>query len=208
MGRRNNILSRNPRNMTCFYAPGIVNSPLSDINKKEYKMKKFLLCVLFATNCGLATAFTGLYQTIDDETKKPKSIVMVYDYAEKDGNKKLGGRIVALYGDDGKISETITKPVRVADKVKGSPKMVGLDVIWDMVQDKDEYKDGRILDPKSGKIYRSVMWKEKDEADKLRVRGKIGPFGRTQTWNVMTKKGLPAELQNINVSKWEPKIHD
>ena len=166
-------------------------------------MKKLLIlfAVLAATN---ANAFTGFYQTIDDGTNKPKSIIAVYAY---DGGK-LGGRIIALYGDDGKISETLKNPKRVADKVKGAPKMAGLDVIWDMKKDGDEYGGGRILDPKSGSVYRSVMWQEKNEPTKLRVRGKIGPFGRTQTWNVMKAADLPKELQKIDVAKWEPKIND
>jgi uncharacterized protein (DUF2147 family) len=149
-----------------------------------------------------AHAFPGFYQTIDDETNRPKSIVAVYEY---DGGK-LGGRIIALYGDDGKISETLSKPVRVADKVSGSPKMSGLDIIWNMEKDGDEYAGGRIMDPKSGKIYRSVMWQ--DEPEHLKVRGKIGPFGRTQTWNTLKASDLPKDLQKLNTSKWEPKIND
>ncbi|MBR2012555.1 MAG: hypothetical protein IKA08_04835 [Alphaproteobacteria bacterium] len=35
----------------------------------------------------------------------------------------LAGRIVALYNTDGAISETISNPTRVAEKVKNQPKM-------------------------------------------------------------------------------------
>ena len=166
-------------------------------------MKKLLIlfAVLTAAN---ANAFSGFYQTIDDATNKPKSIVAVYGY----GDGLLGGRVIALYGDDGKISETMNNPKRVADKVKGSPKMAGLDIIWDMKKDGDEYGGGRILDPKSGSVYRSVMWQEKGEPTKLRVRGKIGPFGRTQTWNVLKASDLPKDLQKVDTSKWKPKIND
>jgi uncharacterized protein (DUF2147 family) len=154
-----------------------------------------------------AFAATGLngtfYQTIDDETDKPKSIVAVYEY---DG--KVGGRIVALYGDDGEISETLENPTRIADKVEGAPKMVGLDVIWGMEWDGKEYSKGRIMDPKSGKIYRSVMWQEYAKPDNLFVRGKIGPFGRTQTWNIVSVKDLPNELQKLNLKTWTPKAYD
>ena len=161
-------------------------------------MRKIFIGAVFALCVFGANAFTGFYQTIDDETGKPKSIVALYEY---DG--KLGGRVVALYGDDGKISETFKAPVRKADKVKGEPFMSGLDIIWNMKLDDGEYRGGKIMDPKSGKIYSSVMWREKGE---LRVRGKIGPFGRTQTWNVLKASDLPKELQKLDMSKWEPKI--
>ena len=164
-------------------------------------MKKILtiFAILFTTG---AFAKPGFYQTIDDETNTPKSIVAVYEY---DGGK-LGGRIIALYGDDGKISETLNSPVKTADKIKGKPFIAGLDIIWDMKKDGNEYGGGRIMDPKSGSVYRSVIWQEKNEADKLRVRGKVGPFGRTQVWNVIVVGDLPADIQNLNTHNWTPEI--
>lgn len=150
---------------------------------------------------------TGVYQTIDDETNLPKSIVMLYEY--KDGNdSELAGRIVALYDEKGNISETLANPVKLADKVTGSPKYVGLDIIWGMEWNSDdaEYQDGKIMDPKKGKVYSSVIWQ--DNKDKVRVRGKIGPFGRTQTWNVLNVSDLPAEIQTIDTTNWKPIIRD
>jgi hypothetical protein len=157
-----------------------------------------------------AHAFIGYYQTIDDGINKPKSIVALYKYKEADGDEKLGGRIIALYDvETGKISETLFDPKRVADKVEGNPKMAGLDIIWDMEPDDDgEYSDGRIMDPKTGKVYRSVIWQEKDEPAKLRVRGKIGPFGRTQIWNVVKVGDLPKELQKLDTNGWTPKTKE
>ena len=94
-------------------------------------MKKIFLSVLGIFLCTYAFAeipFMGLYQTIDDETHLPKSIVRLYEY-EDAGNSALAGRIVALYDEKGNISETIKNPVKLADKVSGSPKYVGLDII-------------------------------------------------------------------------------
>lgn len=152
-----------------------------------------------------AAPFVGMYQTIDDETNTPKSVVALYEYKDGD-DMNLAGRIVALYGTDGEISETLSNPIRVAENVKGSPKMVGLDIIWDMEWDNDdnEYSDGKIMDPKSGKVYSSVMWQEKPEV--LNVRGKIGPFGRTQKWNVLDTTKLPNDLQNLDTTTWTPII--
>ena len=147
--------------------------------------------------------FVGTYQTIDDETNQPKSIVQIYQYQDGD-DTEIGGRIIALYDTEGKISETLSNPTRIADNVAGKPTMVGLDIIWNMEWDEEdnEYSDGKIMDPKSGRVYSSVMWQDKPNV--LNVRGKIGPFGRTQNWNTMTSDQLPADLQNLDTSNWKP----
>ncbi len=164
-----------------------------------------LLFVFLSFNAFAGIPLVGLYQTIDDETNLPKSIVNLYEY--KSGKDSLlAGRIVALYDEKGNLSETVNNPVKVADKVSGKPKYVGLDIIWGMKWDDEdsEYKNGKIMDPKKGSIYSSVIWQNSD--DKLQVRGKIGPFGRTQTWNVLNVSDLPIELQKIDTSAWSPVI--
>jgi uncharacterized protein (DUF2147 family) len=172
--------------------------------------KKFLFAIFASVMPMLANAampHVGLYQTIDDETNSPKSIVALYEYTDGD-DVELAGRIVALYNADGTIAETISNPERVADAVRGAPKMVGLDIIWNMEWDSDdaEYEDGKIMDPKSGKVYSSVMWMDKKTPSVLNVRGKIGPFGRTQRWNVLDASTLPAELQSLDTTKWTPVV--
>lgn len=174
------------------------------------KIKSILgvVCGMFCAGAANALPLTGFYQTIDDATNKPKSIVALYECkVAGDDDSVLCGRIVALYDQEGngKITETMNNPVRVADKVKGAPKMAGLDIIWGMEWDKDDakYEDGKIMDPKKGSVYSSVIWQDKKDASKLQVRGKIGPFGRTQTWNVMKLSDLPKDVQKLDTSKWE-----
>ena len=138
-----------------------------------------------------AAQLTGFYKTIDDKTNTPKSIIALY---ECDG--LLNGKIVALYdAETGQVSETINAPVKVAEKVKGAPKMSGLRIIWDMKWDakKTEYTGGKIMDPQSGSVYSSRLWQDKDNANHLRVRGSIGPIGRTQVWHVIPE--LPKDLK-------------
>lgn len=169
------------------------------------KFLTFLTVLLAPTVSVAALPYVGLYQTIDDETNAPKSIVALYEYADGD-DTNVGGRIVALYNADGTISETLANPTRIADQVSGGPKMVGLDIIWNMEWDADDnkYEDGKIMDPKSGKIYSSVMWQ--DAPSVLHVRGKIGPFGRTQNWNTLDAATLPTELQNLDTTTWKPVV--
>lgn len=171
-------------------------------------INKFILTSILAVLplvSNAAMPFTGFYQTIDDETNTPKSIVRIYEYRDGD-DMELAGRIVALYNADGTITETLSNPSRVADKVKGAPKMVGLDILWNMEFDADDnkYEDGKIMDPKSGKVYSSVMWQ--DTPSVLNVRGKIGPFGRTQHWNSLDASALPTDLQSIDISTWKPVV--
>jgi uncharacterized protein (DUF2147 family) len=166
-------------------------------------MKIKTLALLFALSTVVfAGDLDGFYKTIDDKTGNAKSIVRIYKCGDA-----ICGRIVALYDEKGaKIEETLNAPSRVAEKVSGSPKMAGLDIIWNMKPDKDEFSGGKILDPKSGSVYTCVIWHEKNDAKKLNVRGKIGPIGRTQVWSVFDASGLPEDLKNLDVSKWTPKI--
>lgn len=159
----------------------------------------------FVNAAAAALPHVGFYQTIDDETNRPKSIVALYEYTDGD-DVELAGRIVALYNADGVVSETLAAPVKVAAGVPGAPKYVGMDIIWDMEWDADDnkFEDGKIMDPTSGKVYSSVIWQ--DAPGTLNVRGKIGPFGRTQKWNALTTAQLPAQLKDTDTAGWKPTI--
>lgn len=65
-----------------------------------------------------------------------------------------------------------------------SRKTLGLVILKDFVFDDDEWEDGSIYDPKSGKTYNSYM--KLENKDKLAVRGYIGRswmgLGRTTEW--------------------------
>jgi uncharacterized protein (DUF2147 family) len=61
--------------------------------------------------------------------------------------------------------------------------MTGLEIIRGVkaVPDSSWYEGGEILDPDNGKTYRLKM-RVSDDEKSLLVRGYIGPFYRTQTW--------------------------
>ncbi|MCL2017156.1 MAG: DUF2147 domain-containing protein [Alphaproteobacteria bacterium] len=164
-------------------------------------MKKILFFLIIGIGAADAAHLTGFYKTIDDKTNSPKSIVRLYECGDN-----ICGRIVAIYDEAGtSISETIVAPVRVAEKVKGNPKMAGMDIIWDMKWDAkgNEYTGGKIMDPKSGSVYSSVIWQDKNEPGLLRVRGKVGPFGRTQVWHTVSSADLPQNLQKLDIKNWQ-----
>jgi uncharacterized protein (DUF2147 family) len=84
-------------------------------------------------------------------------------------------------------------PLLAADSLVGEPKtcsacsgadkdkpVVGLVILKDLSLKKDgSYGGGTILDPNDGKVYKATVWVEHG---KLKVRGYLGIFHRTQTW--------------------------
>ena len=83
------------------------------------------------------------------------------------------------------------KPILCCDPVcsecKGSRRnqpLEGLNIIWGLEQDGDEWVDGKILDPENGKEY-SAQLKVTEGGSQLEVRGYLGfaLIGRTQTWH-------------------------
>lgn len=126
------------------------------------------LSIAFATALS-AQDITGRWTTIDDNTGKPRSVVEI---TVKDGTAT--GRIVDLH-DKAKLDKTCQE---CTDDRKGR-KIVGLDIIRGMKRDGNEWEDGTILDPENGKVYDCKLWVEDG---KLKVRGYVAFFYRTQTW--------------------------
>ena len=129
-------------------------------------MKKALLALLalaLSSVLAFADGVVGFWTTIDDETKEAKSVVQIYEY-----EGKIYGRVV-----------DVLKNKNATAKIPGSPKILGLDIIWDLEKDGNEYNDGKILDPQKGKVYGCAIWRD---GENLIVRGKIAFFGRNQTW--------------------------
>ena len=116
-----------------------------------------------------AQSVTGRWTTIDDNTGQPRSVV---ELTERNG--KLSGRIVELFEKE--------KRDKLCDKCPDDRKnkpVVGLEIMRDMVQTGKEWSKGTILDPETGKIYDCKIWVDEG---KLKVRGYVAFFFRTQTW--------------------------
>lgn len=136
---------------------------------------RFLLLVLpFITSISLAQGtIVGKWKTIDDNSSEEKSIVEIFN---RDG--KVYGKIVKLFPKPGEDPDPICDKCPPDDS-RFKKKIIGLEIIKDMVKSEDEYSEGNILDPEDGKIYRCKLWIEGND---LMVRGYWGPFYRTQTW--------------------------
>ena len=131
------------------------------------------LAVLLGSSSALAAdSPVGRWKTVDDKTGQVKSEVEVYEQGGK-----LSGKIVSIPDPN----DAQGKP-KVCTKCQGSDKdqpIVGLVIIRDLTPSGDHYKGGTILDPEDGKVYKAEIWVEDG---KLKVRGYLGVFYKTQTW--------------------------
>jgi uncharacterized protein (DUF2147 family) len=132
-----------------------------------------LLLFTFSLN---GQQIVGQWKTIDDETKKERSIVEIYKVGDR-----YAGKIIKLQ----RSLEDDPDPVCDAcdpDDSRYLQKIIGMEIIQDMAFDKssNEYVDGAILDPESGSEYQCKLWLS--EEGTLKVRGYIAFFYRTQTW--------------------------
>lgn len=134
---------------------------------------KFILFFFLILNVNVySQSILGTWKTLDDETGKEKSIVEIY---EQDG--KIYGKIIELLEKENKGRKCINCSGTDKDKP-----ILGLVIIRGLSKDGEEFNGGKILDPKSGKIYKCSISLE--SKDKLTVRGYIGIslLGRTQKW--------------------------
>lgn len=141
-------------------------------------MKTLLLSLLtaFVFSGTVAPTVEGRWKTIDDETGKAKSIVEIY----KSGDK-LYGKIVKLYRD---ANEDQDPKCTECEGDNYNKRITGMTIIEGMEfdADDDEWDDGTILDPKTGTVYDCKLWLDEDNSNRLKVRGYIAFFFRTQTW--------------------------
>jgi uncharacterized protein (DUF2147 family) len=135
------------------------------------------LTLLLASSAALAQApnAVGRWTTIDDATKKPKSVVTIWEE-----NGKLYGKIEKLFREPNEEQNP------VCDKCEGALKnqpILGMTILRDLKKDGSEWTGGNILDPGNGKTYNCIIAVE-DGGKKLKVRGFIGVplLGRTQYW--------------------------
>ena len=132
----------------------------------------FILLLLSTQFHGQSLGVIGKWNTIDDVTGKVVSVVEIFEH-----NNKIYGKVNEIFNPKSRN--------RVCENCTGDDKnkaILGLTVIKGLVKAGNEYCNGKILDPKSGKLYKCYITLE--EPDKLKVRGYIGIslFGRTQYW--------------------------
>jgi uncharacterized protein (DUF2147 family) len=138
--------------------------------------------LLLADGAALAANDTpvGTWKTIDDESGQAKSIVEITN-----DNGELQAHIVKLLN---RSPDDIARDGAVAlckqcDGERKNKPVEGMNIMWGVHQNGDVWDGGKILDPKSGKVYK-VKLSMLDGGQKLNVRGYIGFswVGRSQQW--------------------------
>ena len=135
----------------------------------------FSMGALMSVSANAADASpVGLWQTIDDETGKVKSLVRITEV-----NGELQGKVEKV------MSPPAKKPDPKCDDCEGERKgkpVIGMTIMWGLKKTGDsEWSGGQILDPANGKIYRSKVTLIED-GKKLQMRGYVAVFYRTQIW--------------------------
>ncbi len=142
-------------------------------------MRTVILSFGLALNCCIASAAetspVGSWITIDDKTQAPSALVEI---AQKDD--ALYGRITKLFRNPSGVEYPVCK--ECTGERKDQP-IIGMEILWNLHRDGDEWVGGEILDPEEGKTYRCKIHLT-DDGTTLEVRGFIGfsLLGRTQIW--------------------------
>ena len=146
------------------------------LNKKNLAVA-CLLAGAALSAAAQATSPAGLWRTIDDSSKKDKSLVRIVE-----ANGVYTGKVEKIVDPDSP-KDAVCKDC--SDERKDKP-IVGMTILRNVKQSADDkavFEGGDILDPNNGKVYR-VKLKLIDNGSRLDVRGYIGTpmLGRTQTW--------------------------
>ena len=127
-----------------------------------------------------ADKIIGYYLTFDDETGAEKSQIQIY----KGADNKYSGKIVWLK-EPNKNGKPKVDDKNPDAKLQNRPTL-GLVILKDFTfnSDDNEWSDGTIYNPTSGKTYHSYM--NFETTTRLKVRGYIGAswmgLGKTAYW--------------------------
>lgn len=131
------------------------------------------LALLFTIAGSQAQTVLGRWETINEETGKPNSIIEIY---EEDG--QVHGKVVRILKEEDRE--------RTCNNCDGHLKdqpIEGLQLMTGMEKSGNEYAGGVIVDPETGKEYKCKIWLDESNPDLLKVRGYIAFFYKTKTWH-------------------------
>ncbi|WP_262420341.1 DUF2147 domain-containing protein [Flagellimonas meishanensis] len=116
----------------------------------------------------------GKWKTIDDRTGIEKAIVEVYTE-----NGMLQARIEKIL----EVGKEDAVCIKCEGELKDRP-IVGMQIMSNFEKNDDgEYRGDRLFDPEHAKTYRGKVWLDPGNTNKLKVRGYLAFFYRTQTWH-------------------------
>lgn len=138
-------------------------------------MKYIQLIVMLVFGCSFLQAQTvlGKWHTINEDTGQPNALIEIF---EEGGEVK--GKVLRILKEEDRD--------KVCHKCSGALKdqpIEGLELMSGFERNGNEYSGGVITDPKSGKEYKAKLWVDEHNPQKLKVRGYIAFFYKTQTWH-------------------------
>ena len=158
----------------CFF----LNDGVSMLNRMLIKA-----IVGFSIACASLTTFAasieGYWKSIDDRTGEQLSIVEI----RKGADGRYHGKIAYRYPVPG--GAALINCTKCPPPYTNQP-ILGLEIFSGFKEDPDKrnaYVDGKVLEPKSGKIYKGKANLSAD-GKRLRLRGYVGvsALGRTVVW--------------------------
>ncbi|ENW81581.1 MULTISPECIES: DUF2147 domain-containing protein [unclassified Acinetobacter] len=137
------------------------------------------LAIAFASVTSFAASIEGYWKSIDDRTGEQQSIVEI----RKAADGTFHGKILYRYPVPGGVA--LTHCTKCPPPYTNQP-LLGLEILSGFKEDPDKrnaYVDGKVLEAKSGKIYKGKANLSAD-GKRLRLRGYVGisALGRTQVW--------------------------
>lgn len=138
-------------------------------------LKAFAI-LMFTSQLSLAAEMSlrGLWQSIDDESGKPRSLIRINETNGEYTAVVEKGLLATDTGDA--ICDQCT------DERKDQP-IIGMTIAKGLKKNGKKYDGGNILDPENGKVYKCKMTLN-ETGSELEVRGYIGfsLLGRSQIW--------------------------
>lgn len=149
------------------------------MQKKSIRKGILGLVLSLASVTAFSATIEGFWHSIDDRTGEKLSIVEI----RKGADGTFRGKILYRYHVPGGVA--LTHCTKCPPPYTNQP-IVGLEFFSGFKQDEKNpnlYVDGRVLEPKSGKIYKGKANLSAD-GKRLRLRGYVGvsALGRTQVW--------------------------
>lgn len=145
-------------------------------------MSRFCLFLILLSVCAGALPAApespgpvGLWRVIGDKSGEPEALVRI---TEHDGIYE--GRITTIFQ---RPDVNLDARCELCSGARKDQPVKGLIILSGLKRVGHEFKDGEILDPDTGEVYRCKL-NVSDDNRRLFVRGYIGLslFGRTQTW--------------------------
>ena len=150
------------------------------MQKKSIRKGILGLVLSLASVTAFSATIEGFWHSIDDRTGEKLSIVEI----RKGADGRYHGKIAYRYPVPG--GAALINCTKCPPPYTNQP-ILGLEILSGLKEDPDKrnaYVDGKVLEPKSGKIYKGKANLSAD-GKRLRLRGYVvglSAFGRTQVW--------------------------